>query len=196
MKFYLCFISLLANFAFFDASANTILEGKVVSVADGDTLTVLDNRQTPYKVRLLGIDAPEKSRPLAKNPSNRWLNWHMAKTYELFSTKKTNTDVSLDKCLWGRWIFVINKSNQAWLGITKNTKTSSRSGTGKPTVPAKYLRKTSNWACGRILDRWRLGITETGSLGRPPMGSLHGIFAQPARHGFVGETLERQAKNH
>ena len=61
MKFYLCFISLLANFAFFDASANTILEGKVVSVADGDTITVLDAEKIQYKIRLQGIDAPEKA---------------------------------------------------------------------------------------------------------------------------------------
>jgi len=33
--------------------------GKVVYVADGDTLTVLDDRNRQYKVRLDGIDAPE-----------------------------------------------------------------------------------------------------------------------------------------
>jgi len=32
----------------------------VVSVADGDTLTVLDEAQRQYKVRLSGIDAPER----------------------------------------------------------------------------------------------------------------------------------------
>jgi endonuclease YncB( thermonuclease family) len=32
----------------------------VVSVADGDTLTVLDETQRQYKVRLSGIDAPER----------------------------------------------------------------------------------------------------------------------------------------
>ena len=36
------------------------LQGKVVSVADGDTLTVLDDKKTQHKIRLQGIDAPEK----------------------------------------------------------------------------------------------------------------------------------------
>ena len=36
------------------------IEGKVVSVADGDTITVLEN-DTPIKVRLYGVDAPEKA---------------------------------------------------------------------------------------------------------------------------------------
>lgn len=37
-----------------------IIEGRVVGVADGDTLTVLDSSNTQHKIRLAGIDAPEK----------------------------------------------------------------------------------------------------------------------------------------
>ena len=44
------------------------LEGQVVKVSDGDTITVLDSNKTQHKVRLAGIDAPEKSRILAMLP--------------------------------------------------------------------------------------------------------------------------------
>lgn len=37
------------------------LNGKVVAVADGDTVTVLDAARRSHKVRLAGIDAPEKA---------------------------------------------------------------------------------------------------------------------------------------
>lgn len=37
------------------------LHGRVVRVADGDTITVLDAGKTQHKIRLAGIDAPEKS---------------------------------------------------------------------------------------------------------------------------------------
>ncbi|MGH8729146.1 MAG: thermonuclease family protein [Burkholderiales bacterium] len=37
-----------------------IIEGKVVGISDGDTITVLDARRVQHKVRLSGIDAPEK----------------------------------------------------------------------------------------------------------------------------------------
>ncbi len=37
------------------------LQGKVVSVADGDTITVLDSQKTQHKIRLQGIDAPERA---------------------------------------------------------------------------------------------------------------------------------------
>lgn len=37
--------------------------GRVVRIADGDTVTVLDESNTEHKVRLAGIDAPEKKQP-------------------------------------------------------------------------------------------------------------------------------------
>lgn len=54
-KLILIFILFLLNFA----HAKTI-EGLVVGVADGDTITVLDQQKNTYKIRLQGIDAPEK----------------------------------------------------------------------------------------------------------------------------------------
>ncbi len=38
-----------------------LISGRVVHVADGDTVTVLDANKVQHKVRLAGIDAPEKS---------------------------------------------------------------------------------------------------------------------------------------
>jgi endonuclease YncB( thermonuclease family) len=39
------------------------LSGRVVKVTDGDTITILDADNTEYKVRLTGIDAPERGQP-------------------------------------------------------------------------------------------------------------------------------------
>lgn len=38
-----------------------LISGRVVHVADGDTVTVLDAGKVQHKIRLAGIDAPEKS---------------------------------------------------------------------------------------------------------------------------------------
>jgi endonuclease YncB( thermonuclease family) len=54
------------------------LQGKVVNVADGDTLTVLDDQKTQHKIRLQGIDAPEKSQPFGQK-SKQSLN-HLAQS--------------------------------------------------------------------------------------------------------------------
>ena len=42
-----------------NAHSETIITGKVIRIADGDTVTVLQNKQE-YKIRLYGIDTPEK----------------------------------------------------------------------------------------------------------------------------------------
>lgn len=42
------------------AKAETIT-GRVVAIADGDTVTVLDATKTQHRIRLAGIDAPEKA---------------------------------------------------------------------------------------------------------------------------------------
>ena len=39
------------------------LTGRVIGVADGDTITVLDAANVQHKIRLSGIDCPEKSQP-------------------------------------------------------------------------------------------------------------------------------------
>jgi endonuclease YncB( thermonuclease family) len=52
---------LLAVFAC-DALAAT-LAGRVVGVSDGDTVTVLTAENRQFKIRLSGIDAPEKKQP-------------------------------------------------------------------------------------------------------------------------------------
>ena len=43
-----------------------ILEGTVVGVADGDTLTLLDSNRQQHRIRLAGIDAPEKAQPFGQ----------------------------------------------------------------------------------------------------------------------------------
>ncbi len=45
----------------FVANAPKVIQGEVVAIADGDTLTVLDAAKTQHKIRLEGIDTPESN---------------------------------------------------------------------------------------------------------------------------------------
>lgn len=54
----LCFLSPIAHAA--------DLSGRVVSIADGDTVTLLDSNNQQHKIRLSGIDAPEKVQPFGR----------------------------------------------------------------------------------------------------------------------------------
>ena len=52
-------------------SAANILEGIVVKVAEGDTITVLDSDRVQHRVRIAGIDAPEKNQPFGNASGKR-----------------------------------------------------------------------------------------------------------------------------
>jgi endonuclease YncB( thermonuclease family) len=46
------------------------LSGRVVRVADGDTVSILDHNNKQHKVRLYGIDTPERDQPFGKAAKN------------------------------------------------------------------------------------------------------------------------------
>jgi len=55
-------------------SAETI-QGKVIKVTDGDTVTIVDSNGFKYRVRLAGIDAPEKGDQAYGENSTKSLSW-------------------------------------------------------------------------------------------------------------------------
>jgi len=55
---------LLASLSVSGAAAESwVVEGRVVAVADGNTITILDLEKHQHKIRFNGIDAPEKKQP-------------------------------------------------------------------------------------------------------------------------------------
>ena len=62
-------------------AAAATLEGKVVGVSDGDTITVLSADRQQHKIRLAGIDAPEKGQPFgtrSKQTLSQMVYGHLA----------------------------------------------------------------------------------------------------------------------
>lgn len=51
---------ILLLYAFTLSTSAETLNGYVVGISDGDTITVVDANRQQYKIRLAGIDAPEK----------------------------------------------------------------------------------------------------------------------------------------
>lgn len=54
------FTNLIAVLISISAYSQTILNGKIIAVADGDTFTMLTEGNKQVKIRLHGIDCPEK----------------------------------------------------------------------------------------------------------------------------------------
>jgi endonuclease YncB( thermonuclease family) len=62
---------------FVTSTADADISGKVVAVTDGDTIKILDNNNVQHKIRLTGIDAPEKAQPFG-NASRQHLAFLVA----------------------------------------------------------------------------------------------------------------------
>lgn len=69
------------------AHANAI-SGKVVAISDGDTITVLDTSNQPHKIRLSGIDAPEKKQAFGKRSKEHLSDLVFSKPVEVEWTKR------------------------------------------------------------------------------------------------------------
>jgi len=68
------------------AHADTIM-GRVVGIADGDTLTLLDATNTQHKVRLSGIDSPEKKQPFGQHCKQSLSDLAYGRTVAVASSK-------------------------------------------------------------------------------------------------------------
>ena len=67
---FLLLITLLLITLLLSPPALSDISGRVVAVTDGDTIKVLDADNVQYKVRLKGIDAPERGQPFGKASRN------------------------------------------------------------------------------------------------------------------------------
>ena len=75
----------------------SILQGKVVHVADGDTITVLDATNTQHKIRLQGIDAPEKAQAFGQKSKQSLSQLVHSKKVTVEFQKKDKYDRSVGK---------------------------------------------------------------------------------------------------
>lgn len=71
----------------------------VIGIADGDTLTVLHDRQ-PVKIRLANIDAPEKKQPFGQRSKQSLsdLCWQKDATYQVEAKDRYGRTVAIVSC--------------------------------------------------------------------------------------------------
>ena len=63
------------------------LDGVVVRVVDGDTVTVLDSHKVQHQIRLAGIDAPERRMPYARRSTDNLAELVAGKPVQMEGTK-------------------------------------------------------------------------------------------------------------
>jgi endonuclease YncB( thermonuclease family) len=77
------------------------IEGRVVGIADGDTITVLDADKTQHKIRLAGIDAPEKKQPFGQRSKESLSELVFSKTVKVETDKRDKYGREVGKVMVG-----------------------------------------------------------------------------------------------
>ena len=67
------------------------LSGTVVGVSDGDTITVLDANREQHKIRVAGIDAPEKAQPFGQRSKGLCRCWWAGHAFRQSSTQSASS---------------------------------------------------------------------------------------------------------
>ncbi len=80
------------------ANAETIT-GLVVGIADGDTITVLDADKVQHKIRLAGIDAPEKKQAFGNRAKESLSDLVFGKSVRVETVKKDRYGREVGKIL-------------------------------------------------------------------------------------------------
>jgi endonuclease YncB( thermonuclease family) len=93
-KALLCLVLALACTAY----AETVI-GRVVGVADGDTITVLDADKVQHKIRLAGIDAPEKKQAFGNRSKESLSDMVFDKTVNVETEKRDRYGRQIGKVL-------------------------------------------------------------------------------------------------
>lgn len=88
MRFSRWIVLLVALAGALSPSWADVLTGRVVRVADGDTLTVLDEQKQQHKIRLAGIDAPEQRQPYSEASKRNLASLVFGKSVEVRFHKK------------------------------------------------------------------------------------------------------------
>lgn len=72
-----------------------LFKGRVVHIADGDTITVLDADKVQHKIRLAGIDAPERSQAFGRRSRESLADLAANRVVIVETTKRDR---------YGRWV--------------------------------------------------------------------------------------------
>lgn len=77
------------------------MSGKVVGVLDGDTIDILDTRNVQTRIRLAGIDAPEKSQAFGNRSKEHLSRLVFAKSVDVEASKTDRHGRTIGKVLVG-----------------------------------------------------------------------------------------------
>lgn len=138
-----------------------ILRGRVVEVADGDSFTLLDEGTNCHRIRLYGIDAPERTQPFSRKAKEALDGLIAGKTIEIQRMDKDrygrivgiarvggiNVNEVLLRDGWA-WHFTRFDQNPDWANLEREARQARRGlwAEEQPLPPWEFRRKKAKAA--------------------------------------------------
>lgn len=133
--------------------------GTVVGVADGDTVTILDDLNRQYKVRLSGIDAPEKGQPYGQRSKQTLSECAFGRSASVEGNKLDRYGRLVGKVHVMVWTATCVKSSGVLPGITSSTSGNNRWLTKFSITRLKPRPGATDWAFGTRQRPFRRGTS-------------------------------------
>ena len=161
-----------AMFAALAAINAHALEGKVIGVADGDTLTILDSRKEQHKIRLAEIDSPESAMPYGQRSKKALSSICFGKRAVIRDTTKDRYQrvVGHVYCDGVHANFEMVRKGMAWVYVQY----AARSSPAYRLEREARSQKLGLWADARPVPPWEWRQARRG-----------GVVSEPARSQFL-----------
>ena len=156
-------IRILAALLLATSAQAATITGTVVSVADGDTVTVLDATKTQHKIRLTGIDAPEKAQPFGRRSKSSLSDLVYLKQVSVETDKKDRYGRNLGKVLVNGKdanLMQIERGFAWWYRAYKKDQSASDRLLYEAAEASAKAKKVGLWADAKAVPPWefrRLG---------------------------------------
>ena len=168
------------------ARAVDFVEGEVISIADGDTLTVLDRDKRQHRVRLLGIDAPERGQDFGERSRQSLADLVFNKQVHVIVPKLDRYGRKLGKVTLGRTDVNLEqlRAGMAWYyrQYAADVFKDDRPIYDRAEREAKAAKR-GLWADPRPVAPWEFRLTERGrreATEDQPARPVHPSPAEPA----------------
>lgn len=167
-------LALLLLFMWAGALYGETLQGKVVGISDGDTISVLDSTKTQHKIRLAGIDAPEKAQAFGERSKQHLSELVFGKTVTVDWNKTDRYGRTIGKVVVNGQDANLSQvqAGLAWhyKQYEKEQSASDRSSYAQTEVNAK-ARKVGLWRDAVATPPWDFrhgAVNTTAALGSQP----------------------------
>lgn len=133
------------------------LTGEVVGVADGDTLTLLTADKVRHRIRLEGIDAPERRQPYSQVSRQSLADMVHRRQVTAECAKRDRYGRQVCRVLVDGQDAACSRSAAGWRGTSGATRASRRQRIARPTATPRRRRARPGVACGATPILWRRG---------------------------------------